>query len=269
MKKFFFALLVVYFCAGRAIYADDNVGAVQTRLKQDGFYFGEVTGTYDSETAAAVSRFQIRNGLPISGQLDPATAKALGMAAGATVATQPAAADTWQRLRKTDRQFLGRQATPAKVTSRPTGRTETPAATTAAAPLQPASPDGSTMVLSRERLRDYVASFVLAGLDPNIGAELEFFADRVSYYGEGTVDREKIRRDLQRYSQQWPQRRFWLAGQVDVQPQPDSSIRVMFPLRFELRNGAKRSSGTVAKTLLLEVTGDDLQIVSVKERKGR
>ena len=271
MKRFLLTLLAFCACSLAIASADDNVRAVQTRLKQEGFYFGEVSGSYDSETAAAVSRFQIRNGLPISGQLDDATAKALGMAAGATVSTQPAAADTWQRLRKTDRQFLGRQNT--KQTA-PAGKAVTKGAPagfsgTSTAPLQPADTAGATMVLSRERLRDYVAAFVLAGLDRNTGAELEFFADRVNYYDEGTVDREKIRRDLERYNQQWPQRRFWLAGEVDVQPQADSRIQVRFPLRFNLRNGSKQSSGRVMKTLLLEVTGDDLQIVSVNERKAR
>ena len=108
---------------------------------------------------------------------------------------------------------------------------------------------------------------MLAGLDPQIGAELEFFGDRVNYYDEGVVSREKIRRDLQSYAQHWPDRRFWLDGEVRVQPQADSRLSVTFPLRYELRNGSKRSSGRIVKTLLLEVTADDLQIVAVNERK--
>ena len=124
-------------------------------------------------------------------------------------------------------------------------------------------------MLSRERLRDWVAAFVLAGLDPHVGAELEFFGDRVNYFDSGIVDRERIRADLRRYDEKWPQRSFRLAGQVDVQPQPDSRIRVTFPLRFELRNGSRHSSGTVKKVLLLEVTGDDLRIVAVNEARAR
>jgi len=45
-------------------------------------------------------------------------------------------------------------------------------------------------------------------------------------------------------------------------------VRVTFPLRYELRNGAKHSSGKVDKTLVLERAGDDLQIVAVNERKA-
>jgi hypothetical protein len=116
-----------------------------------------------------------------------------------------------------------------------------------------------------ERLRDFVAAFVLAGLDRNVGAETEFFADRVEYYDSGLMDREKIRQDLKRYDEQWPERHFWIAGKITLEPQSDNRVRVTFPLGFKLRNGNKQSSGKVDKTLVLESAGDDLQIVAVNE----
>jgi hypothetical protein len=64
----------------------------------------------------------------------------------------------------------------------------------------------------KEWLRDYVGAFILAGLDPQVEAELDFFARRVNYFGEANISREKIRADLVRYDERWPQRRFWLAG---------------------------------------------------------
>jgi len=44
-------------------------------------------------------------------------------------------------------------------------------------------------------------------------------------------------------------------------------MRVTFPLRYELRNGGKHSSGKIEKTLVLEPGGDDFQIVAVNESK--
>lgn len=275
MKRVFLTFLALGICGLGTLLADDSVRAVQTRLKEGGFYFGELNGEYNSETAAAVSRYQIRNGLPISGQLDAETAKALGVAAGTTVPSNPEAADTWRRLRKTDQQFLqklnnGKIPPPSpKPKTAPASETNRAGAVPAPQTSAESAPDVSTFVLGRERLRDYVAAFVLAGLDPHVGAELDFFGDRVNYFDSGVVDGERIRKDLQRYDAQWPQRRFYLAGQVNVQPQPDSRVRVTFPLRFELQNGSRHSSGKVQKTLLLEVTGDDLQIVAVNERKAR
>jgi hypothetical protein len=267
MKRFFSLLAALAICGIATASADDNIRAAQTRLKEGGFYFGAMNGEYNSETAAAVSRYQIRNGLQITGQLDAATAKALGVAPAGNASAEPAGgAETWQRLRKPDQQFLQRQSaapTPPKTKPRPV-----PAQPPV---LEPAAvaPDAATFVLSRERLRDWVAAFVLAGLDPHVGAELDFFADRVNYFDSGVVDRERIRHDLQAYDSKWPQRSFWLAGQVNVQPQADSRIRVTFPLRFELRNGSRHSAGKVQKTLLLEVTGDDLRIVAVNEARAR
>ena len=112
-----------------------------------------------------------------------------------------------------------------------------------------------------------MAAFVLAGLDKNVGAETEFFADRVDYYDSGAMDREKIREDLKRYDEQWPERHFWIAGKITIEPQSDNRLKVTFPLGFKLRHANRQSSGKVDKTLVLEPAGDDFQIVAVNEHK--
>ncbi|MBA3883304.1 MAG: peptidoglycan-binding protein, partial [Chthoniobacterales bacterium] len=268
MKRFLLPVLLIGICGIATLFGDDNVRAAQERLKEGGFYFGEANGDYNSETAAAVSRYQIRNGLPITGQLDAETAKALGVTSPTEVPLNSAGSDTWRRLRKADQQFLkklnsGQIPPPAAASDVNAAARPTVQPGDAAQPPRPspsAGAEASTFVLSRERLRDYVAAFVLAGLDPHVGAELEFFGDEVNYFDSGVIGRDQIRGDLRRYGQQWPQRRFWLAGEVDVQPQTDSRIRVTFPLQFDLRNGSQHSSGKVQKTLLLELTGEDLRI---------
>jgi peptidoglycan hydrolase-like protein with peptidoglycan-binding domain len=281
----------------------DNVRAVQEKLHEDGIYFGEIDGAYSSELAAALGRYQIRNGLPITGQLDVETSKALGVkptVATSTPNAQARTSETWERLRRSDKQFPGKtvwravspsakentkgfppQSTPAatapgtqSVESSPQ-KSPAPGSQVSSENEGPASTPPATVASSRasdfseERLRDYVGAFVLAGLDPQVGAEAAFFADRVEYYNEGMKDREKIREDLKRYDSRWPGRKFWLAGDVSVEPQSDKRVRVTFPLRYELRNGAKHSSGKVDKTLVLERAGDDLQIVAVNERKAK
>jgi hypothetical protein len=227
--------------------------------------------------------------LPITGQLDAETAKALG--AKPAVATSSAndqarTSETWQRLRKSAKEFLSK--TERRATPVPSARTSEnePAAPARAAASTPntataeasavesmpsqsaAAASSSASEFSTERLRDYVGAFVLAGLDPKVGAEAAFFADRVQYYDQGVMEHEKIREDLKRYDARWPERQFRLAGDITVEPQSDNRVRVTFPLRYELRNGKKHSSGKVDKTLVLERSGDDLQIVAVNERKA-
>src|SRR5438094_7381383 len=61
-----------------SICADDNVRAVQEKLRDGGFYSGEIDGAYSSELAAALTRYQVRKGLGVTGQLDVDTSDALG-----------------------------------------------------------------------------------------------------------------------------------------------------------------------------------------------
>jgi len=55
----------------------DTLTGAQSRLANLGYYFGEVTGVLDDETASALSNFQKANNLPISGAFDAATQGAL------------------------------------------------------------------------------------------------------------------------------------------------------------------------------------------------
>ena len=264
-------------------WAEDNVREVQMKLREGGFYSGEIDGVYSSELAAALTRYQIRNGLPITGQLDVDTSKALDArpAVAASTGTREQSSQTWRRLRKGDQQApnkaqvtttLGGNEAIASATGAPPQKFPSlaapiPNANPASAPPAPAH-GSSVNDIGTERVRDYVGAFVLAGLDPQVGAEAEFFADRVQYYDDGTIDRENIRRDLQRYAARWPERRFWLAGDIKVEPQNGNRMRVTFPLRYDLRKGAKHKSGKINKTLVLEPAGDDLEIVAVNERKA-
>jgi len=300
MRFVFLAIAVGLSLAG-FVRADDNVREVQTKLSDEGFYFGQIDGAYSNDLSAALSRYQIRNGLPITGQLDAETSKALGAkpAVGPSTGAGEQSSETWRGLRKRERRAStsGRRsesaAAEARETSSPTDNetpptgTETPQQTTpveartSAETTQPASSafakatadrtppaTGSADEFSTDRLRDYVAAFVLAGLDKSVGAEAEFFADRVNYYDQGVMGREKIREDLKRYDERWPERHFWVAGKINVEVQSENRVRVTFPLGFKLRNGNKQSSGKVDKTLVLEPAGDDLQIVAVNEHKA-
>jgi peptidoglycan hydrolase-like protein with peptidoglycan-binding domain len=81
------ALLLSLLLGASALAAD--VRDVQAELKNQGFYFGEVDGNDGPETTAAIRRFQIRNGLEVSGKLTDETLSALGMAPAATAKTTP------------------------------------------------------------------------------------------------------------------------------------------------------------------------------------
>jgi hypothetical protein len=269
MKRSVFFFLALLLVAAPSLQADDNISKVQRSLKAGGFYFGEINGRYDSDTAAGVTRYQIRNGLPITGKLDAQTSYALGVTETKPETPTPRfGEDVWRYLRKSDQEHIKRMiAEDARKTERSKPR---PPAIQQPSVSPPAAGKNNTSAdYNRERLRDYIAAFVLAGLDPQVGAETEFFAERVNYFGKPGVTRETIRRDLKRYNDHWPRRAFTLAGELEI-VSANNNLTVTFPLRYDLRNASKHSTGKVLKTLVLARTGsDDLEIVSVNEKKAK
>ena len=79
--------VALLFAALVSAQADPQVASAQQALKDQGFYYGAVTGTKDADTTAAVRRYQIRNGLQITGELTAETRKSLGVAGGAPAPT--------------------------------------------------------------------------------------------------------------------------------------------------------------------------------------
>ena len=280
-----FLVVAIAFVVGGSVAAKENVGAsgaeenvraVQTKLADEGCYFGEIDGAYSSDFSTALSRYQIRNGLPITGQLDAETSKALNAkpAIGPSTATTEQSSETWRQLRKRERRksTKPRQSEPAPTETSspadnetpPTG-TDTPIQTTpveartSAENTQPASAPPATVRASsdstdrRQRRRLQLrpmssARNVCVIMSPRLSwpdsirtsaPKTEFFADRVAVLRPRVMDREKIQQDLKRYDERWPERHFWVAGKINVEPQSENRVRVTFPLGFKLRNGNK------------------------------
>jgi peptidoglycan hydrolase-like protein with peptidoglycan-binding domain len=71
--------LVVVLCLAGLVSADETVQSVQQALKDQGFYYGNVTGEKSAETTAAIRRYQIRNGLQVTGEVNPETLRSLNV----------------------------------------------------------------------------------------------------------------------------------------------------------------------------------------------
>jgi N-acetylmuramoyl-L-alanine amidase len=75
--------------------ADQTIQSVQQALKEQGFYYGNVTGEKSADTTAAIRRYQIRKGLQVTGEIDPETSRSLHLdpelAARSQATSKPAA----------------------------------------------------------------------------------------------------------------------------------------------------------------------------------
>ena len=68
--------LVVTFCAVSFAHGDPTIRSLQQTLKDQGFCYGAVTGEKSTKTTAAIRRYQIRNGLQVTGELNDETLRA-------------------------------------------------------------------------------------------------------------------------------------------------------------------------------------------------
>lgn len=82
MKRVF--LIVALVSLAVLARADEQTQAVQQVLKDKGFYYGEVDGQGGPETDAAIRRYQIREGLEVTGKLDAQTLTSLNLGGGST-----------------------------------------------------------------------------------------------------------------------------------------------------------------------------------------
>ena len=83
MKRSGFVFLILLLIGASPLRADQTTSMVQQALKDQGFYYGDVNGQKTADTTAALRRYQIRNGLQITGEIDAETLRSLGVSTGA------------------------------------------------------------------------------------------------------------------------------------------------------------------------------------------
>lgn len=80
---------ILFLALAASVRADDAVASAQQALKTQGFYYGKITGRKDADTIAAIRRYQIRNGLKITGELNTETQRSLGVTQSVAPTTVP------------------------------------------------------------------------------------------------------------------------------------------------------------------------------------
>src|SRR5437764_7314518 len=78
-------------CGVSLVHADQGLRSLQQTLKDQGFYYGTVTGDKSAETTAAIRRYQIRNGLQVTGEINEETLRSVNSSSNSVAsAPQPA-----------------------------------------------------------------------------------------------------------------------------------------------------------------------------------
>jgi peptidoglycan hydrolase-like protein with peptidoglycan-binding domain len=80
---------VLTLCGAGFVHADQAIRSLQQSLKDRGFYYGTVTGEKSAETTAAIRRYQIRNGLQVTGELNDETLRSVNSSPNSVVTASP------------------------------------------------------------------------------------------------------------------------------------------------------------------------------------
>lgn len=153
MKRLPLFFLALIFAAN--VQADEQLRAVQQALKDQGFYYGEVDGEEGIETSAAVRRFQIRNGLEVTGKLNPETLAAMKVGNATAPAPPPATAQDESRSEATP----APRTPPADVVESDRNFLHQPAARPPAAPAPDHGEDAGTPPARENPTADYASVF--------------------------------------------------------------------------------------------------------------
>jgi peptidoglycan hydrolase-like protein with peptidoglycan-binding domain len=121
--------LVAALCVAGSVRADQTIQSVQKALKDQGFYYGDITGDKSAETTAAIRRYQIRNGLQVTGEINSETLHSLNLGASSKSAapSQPSskpAVTQSNRVRPDESSRLDQNPSP-RLPSEPNRRLET------------------------------------------------------------------------------------------------------------------------------------------------
>ena len=127
------ALIGTLATAGPLRAADDTTRRAQQALRDGGFYYGPIDGTPGEETSQATRRYQIRNGLAVSGQFNAETLRSLGINAPPPPSAPAASSSSsssnngrGQRTESTPPPLSNPTTIPRTITSQPSAPTPTP-----------------------------------------------------------------------------------------------------------------------------------------------
>lgn len=147
---------------------DQQIAKAQTVLRELHLYQGEITGTLDVETQAALRRFQMLRDLRVTGALDDATLERLRLPTSSMLAA--------------DRDFLN--------------HTTAPPPTVAEKPPQP-PPAPAPTAIPPQSIRTFLEYYLKAVSSASTAAQLTYFRNPTDYLGHKGVSQEWLRSYLE------------------------------------------------------------------------
>jgi ketosteroid isomerase-like protein len=264
--RFALCLLMLMCLPAARLRADENIRAAQLVLKEKKFFYGTVNGRLDKETYDAIRRFQIKEGLDVTGKLDAVTLQSLALREPSAItsvlpaASPPANADIQ-----------------AAISRRTAPNPEPSALSTGAISISPSPPPVDEEGDLNEQVAKFLHEYLAARAAEDLEGEMIFYADPVSYFSRRTLKRDALRKRLQEYRRQWHQRQSGLDGEPQVLPYSnDGTVALRYRLLYNLLGGRRQRTGRSETTMILRgvdpsvrPAGPRFEILSISEKRLR
>jgi peptidoglycan hydrolase-like protein with peptidoglycan-binding domain len=116
----------------------------------------------------------------------------------------------------------------------------------------------------------FVRRYLDACASNHLGAELSFYAPRMSYFDHGSVDRNFVAKDVQRFYDRWPQRKYELLS-CEQTALPGGEHQVVFKIGFHYENPERnqRVSGRSINVFRMRDFENGPRFTSLKEQRLR
>jgi peptidoglycan hydrolase-like protein with peptidoglycan-binding domain len=269
--------------------AQDEVRSVQEELRRRSLYFGNVDGRESAELAEATRRYQRRKGFSATGKPDRDTLRSLGLVPR-TADEPPPKELNWpaEPVLKSDIKIdpvaiaktLSEETgiAPASVVPEKVARTRgdlsrprpRPPEDTAAARSVSRRSVTSSPFITPQNLTGFVGEYLAAMGSNDPKNELRFYADKVNYYHNGSIDRRIIEQSLRRYHARWPNRRYTTGAAISYSRNDRrGEIMMIFRVRFTLKDGRQTVSGETDNRFRISAATVDPRIISIEEKRVR
>ena len=282
IKTFLLTLLLLASVAR----GDEQVRAVQEELRRRNVYFGDIDGQRTPELDKATQRYQKRKGFATNGNDDRDTLRSLGLLPRDANEAPPKELQ-WpaEPILKSDAKID--IVAEAKEISAETGVppeniapeiTKTAArkfaAESNATPLTSSSKKGRVSAtdphLEGAKLSRFIVAYMRAVGHNDVREELPFYADHVSYYANGLVDRRIIESSLKRYYRRWPSRSYKTVPTFTVERVSQrGEIVLSILVDFTLKSKGQVVRGRTQNRLTINGGTADPRIVAIEEHRVR
>lgn len=117
-------------------------------------------------------------------------------------------------------------------------------------------------------LRNATAAYIASGNLPTLDGEMEFYAERVDYYGKGFKTQAEIRTDLTKERQKWTSRNYKILRitQTQFDANKDSGVAIV-RFSYAVSNGSKQKTGEAATLVEFRSLSDSPKLIRVQEQK--